>query len=984
VPGFAVDAGDDLFTRNELGAVAEFSSSGVVLDAAFDTEPVSGLASEVDAGEAGRGFVYAVAGGSLTRLGSGGIAAGVVERLMLGGGDGAGVAVNAAGEELYVSEASAGDVERFVAEQPKAPTVEAESVSTVTGDSAVLEGEVNPRGAVSEYHFEYGACASAGTCAGSGYEASVPDPAGSAGSGYGLHVLAAASVSGLAAGTTYHFRVVAGNVHGVTDGVERTFTTQAAGPLVLPDGRVWELVSPADKHGALIETLGEEVDIQAAVGGGAFTYAADAPTEPSPQGYEAAVQVLSTRGADGGWSSRDMTIPHEAAAREPVGLGKEYRVFSEDLSEAVVQPFGSFVACGSPQPCLSGEASEQTAFLASSYVPGGGGAPCRVGLAGCFKPLVTARTGFANVPEGTVFGEEGKCEGSEPEQVYCGPEYVGASPNAEHVIVSGVGGSGAGLYEWNQGKPAGEQLAFISELPESEGGGPASGADIGFLHNRDVRHAVSADGTRVFWTSNDTESGGPLYVRDTAKRETLRVDAGEGKFQFASSDGSRVFYTENGVLQECLIEEEAGKLKCASREVGAGVVGTVIGGSEDGSWVYFVSNSVLAAGGVPGVCATGPVQPAGAVCDLYVSHGGVTRLVAVLEGADVNDWAGSAPADLGTLTGRVSPDGEWLAFMSGRELTGYDNRDAVTGAPDQEVYLYDAAGAGSLVCASCDPSGARPVGEEAQKTATIERGIVGGVAWTGSPTMLAATVPAWSAYRLYASVYQSRYLSDSGRLFFDGFDPLVAQAVNGDWDVYEYEPGGVGGCSAGSGTFSARSGGCVGLISGGSSPRESAFLDASESGGDVFFMTVAKLSGADTDESLDVYDAHECSAVAPCGGVSVTAPGACDGEASCRGVVAAAPEVFGAPGSETFSGPGDVVATPVPVVAPVKTAAQVRAEKLAKALKVCRVKRKRAKRVACEARARRAYGPAKKVAVKKAKKAAKTAGSVGSGRGAGR
>ena len=34
-------------------------------------------------------------------------------------------------------------------------------------------------------------------------------------------------------------------------GPDQTFTTQGAGgPLVLPDGRAWELVSPADKDGA--------------------------------------------------------------------------------------------------------------------------------------------------------------------------------------------------------------------------------------------------------------------------------------------------------------------------------------------------------------------------------------------------------------------------------------------------------------------------------------------------------------------------------------------------------------------------------------------------------------------------------------------------------------------------------------------------------------------------------------------------------------
>ena len=57
------------------------------------------------------------------------------------------------------------------------------------------------------------------------------------------------------------------------------------------------------------------------------------------------------------------------------------------------------------------------------------------------------------------------------------------------------------------------------------------------------------------------------------------------------------------------------------------------------------------------------------------------------------------------------PERPWLAFMSSEQLTGYDTRDAKSGQPDEEVYLYSAATNG-LVCASCDPTGARPVGEE--------------------------------------------------------------------------------------------------------------------------------------------------------------------------------------------------------------------------------------------------------------------------------
>ena len=38
----------------------------------------------------------------------------------------------------------------------------------------------------------------------------------------------------------------------------------------------------------------------------------------------------------------------------------------------------------------------------------------------------------------------------------------------------------------------------------------------------------------------------------------------------------------------------------------------------------------------------------------------------------------------------VTPDGRCLVFMSEWSLTGYDNRDAVSGVLDEEVYRYDA------------------------------------------------------------------------------------------------------------------------------------------------------------------------------------------------------------------------------------------------------------------------------------------------------
>ena len=89
-------------------------------------------------------------------------------------------------------------------------------------------------------------------------------------------------------------------------------------------------------------------------------------------------------------------------------------------------------------------------------------------------------------------------------------------------------------------------------------------------------------------------------------------------------------------------------------------------------------------------------------------------------------------------TYRISPNGRYLAFMSDEELTGYDNRDAVSGEPDEEVYLYDAV-ADKLVCASCNPTGARPAG-----ILNSESLIAPGSYW--NKRWLAANIPTWTLY----------------------------------------------------------------------------------------------------------------------------------------------------------------------------------------------------------------------------------------------
>jgi hypothetical protein len=97
------------------------------------------------------------------------------------------------------------------------PVVTTGAADSVTRTSAAVHGTVNPERLGTSYHFEYGISTAYGTST----------PVGDAGAGT-ADVPAGATLTGLAAGTTYHYRLVATNAGGTTQGADMTFTTQAA------------------------------------------------------------------------------------------------------------------------------------------------------------------------------------------------------------------------------------------------------------------------------------------------------------------------------------------------------------------------------------------------------------------------------------------------------------------------------------------------------------------------------------------------------------------------------------------------------------------------------------------------------------------------------------------------------------------------------------------------------------------------------------
>jgi hypothetical protein len=87
----------------------------------------------------------------------------------------------------------------------------------ISARAATLIGSVTANGVATSYHFEYGPT----TAYGSATPATDPGP--------GLGALpVTAALDGLSPGTTYHYRLVAGNKSGVTPGHDQSFTTPSA------------------------------------------------------------------------------------------------------------------------------------------------------------------------------------------------------------------------------------------------------------------------------------------------------------------------------------------------------------------------------------------------------------------------------------------------------------------------------------------------------------------------------------------------------------------------------------------------------------------------------------------------------------------------------------------------------------------------------------------------------------------------------------
>ncbi len=809
-----------------------------------------------------------------------------------------------------------------------APTVEDQFAISADTGAATVKAEINPNfWPDTTYYVEYGT----GECAAGGCPSKVPlTPASLGGQVVSDGVPTASTLlNGLTPDTTYNYRFVSqssggGPVFGVDpdgegpeeatfeDGLQaslhtfpptpppstgcpnQTFRTEFSASL--PDCRAFEMVSPVDKNNG---------DIAKRAGGFAlFAGAAGRATFSSYRGFANprsapyTSQYLAERDPSTGWQTRSLSAPRESISVYPTSGTPLFKAFSPDLCEGwMVQDNRIALAPGAPDDVAN-------LYRRTNCGPDDD----------AYELLTTvAPPGFTYEPfDSTYFPQPQGSSADGTRTVYRADAALTA--NACTTPPSKL----FQVYEAIEGEAGSDQLELVSVLPNGtaacthSSAGTAQGLE-GEFRSDNVHNAVSADGSRVFWTSTENsepppnggrgDQPGRLYLRinvgeeqsalsgetctEVAKACTLRVSqlisSAPARFWSADPEGKTAIFSIGETLYRFEVEPTP-----KATPIATGFLG-LMGASEDAGSVYFGSKVDL--GGGPNGQGS---EPQVGKPNLYLfEQGAGVRFVGTLSAADVfSVGLGGFPTpspiapEPNLRTARVTADGEVAVFQSTVSLTGFDNTDVASGQPNLEVFRY-AASTGDLVCVSCNQSGVRPAG---RLIASAENGAF--QLWA------AAQIPGWTE-----QLRPTRQLSDSGdRLFFESYEALVTRDTNGVGDVYEWQRATsraqCEGAPMGGEVFVPETSGCLSLISSGESPVDSEFLDASVNGSDVLIVTQATLLPQDPG-LFDVYDARVNGGFPP----PPPPPAPCEGTA-CQSPPP--PPVDQTPSSAGYHGPGNV------------------------------------------------------------------------------
>jgi len=720
--------------------------------------------------------------------------------------------------------------------------------------SATLEAKINPSGGATTYRFEWGPTTAYGNDVPADFEPFV-------GSG-NEPALVTAKLTGLSAGTTYHYRIVARNSAGTAASPDQILETlNSCG---LSEGRCFELVSPQDPGPVGIpgqNAAAVGVHFQATPEPGSLAYIIENGLSDATTGAD--VLYRGTRAP--GWSSTQLNAPFTDRSETT----------SANSFSSVIYGLSADLSCGvvvSGQP-LSDDASTEVVREA------GGSNLYRRNPDGSYTAISKLAPENLDAISGFIVNEYSLVAMSDD----CSKViFVSAYRYPGVPSVSSPGG--IRLYEWDDGT-----LRSLSYVPGPSGETlvvptTGSGGGVGFEATINL---VSADGSRVFFgaerqTSPNSEEIGKngIFVRedgtstrDLSLSETSTPDEG-ATYQWATKDGSRVFFTANAGLTgesssegtdlyEYDLESDTLTDLSVDHETGGAQVADFIGGSDDGSHVYFIAQGQL----IPGKGKTLAQNKSDDTYSIYGAEGGIVSYVATIGEADLRPAHVKEPQ---YRTSRVSPDGRYLLFESRANVTGYESGGS------REAYLYDDAASSSeaTVCVSCRQDGRESV--EPIQNFLLARG--------------------GESNPLYAP--RSLVVRD-GRphVFFNSFDKLAAGGVEGAGSVYEWSHGQLF-------RIATEPPGINGPEENDILAQNVNFLDADADGTDLYFATPTSLNWEDRDGRVSVYDARidggfpePPAPPAPCEPKS---------EGSCEGATAPPPASTPTPSSSTFNGPGNV------------------------------------------------------------------------------
>ena len=701
------------------------------------------------------------------------------------------------------------------------PRVALTYVQEVTQTEAQLGAHIDPEGLPTSYRFEWGdAPCSANPCT------EVPASGRDLGDGSSV-VVAKEDLSDLSSATSYHYRVVATNSEGSTEGPDQVFETlNSCG---LTDDRCYEMVSPSDKGpvGAAgdIAILGNGLRFQVAPDGSAIAYSTAYGDSDSTAGSEVLYQA--SRGLSD-WSSFQLSAP-------ALGVPTD----SQSSNPSLPLALASDLSCGfyiSTQR-LAADAPQEMLDVGMGllYRRNADGSWTTVTSLPALNP-----TSVESLNQYVVMGMS-----DEPGN-RCGRVVF-----RTNFVYPGVdGGVGARTYEWNDGV-----LSTVGKIPGPGGEVDAAlvpGASAGFTFGSFLNFAgaVTRDTSRIFFQAVRQASPKPaevgslgVFVRDSGAAavdvslsQTAVANNGASRYETASADGQHVFFTAryglaaNGDTDgptSCAIVSDSGNgpgcdlyrysvgdgsltsVTGENSSPGGAGVGGIIDVSEDGSHVYFAARGQL----VQGEGNSEAKNLADNDHSVYLAVGGTLKFVGTLGGGGGFTTAAALATKRTAFinpfwTSRVASDGGRLLFASAADMGGLESG----GFP--EAYLYD-AGTDQTICLSCrrdrQPSAApHPFPLPTQDT--------------NSRNVPSVTLTA-----------------DGRRVFFFSANRLASGATEGQPNLYQWEDGQV--------SFLASS-----APSTTGAPLK--FAGASASGDDVYFTTVDHYTWEDTDGKLDVYDAR--------------------------------------------------------------------------------------------------------------------------------